>query len=85
MAGHQSMSRIFAISDLHVDMKENLRFVESWSDEKYKDDVVIVAGDLTDHITLLRATLQSIKNKFKHTFYVPGEIAQCQSVSAFYM
>ena len=48
------MSRIFAISDIHVDIPENLHFVESWSASDYQQDVLIVAGDVTDNMTLLK-------------------------------
>ena len=40
--------RVFAISDLHVDYKENRRWVQRLSNCDFTDDVVIVAGDITD-------------------------------------
>jgi predicted MPP superfamily phosphohydrolase len=35
---------IFAISDLHVDAAENMRWVEDLSSENYVNDTLIVAG-----------------------------------------
>ncbi len=67
-------SRVFAISDLHVDHKENLDFIKSWSNDKYKRDALIVAGDVTDNLALLESTLRILKAKFAEVFYVPGKI-----------
>lgn len=66
------MSRIFAISDIHVDIPENLNFVESWSASDYQQDVLIVAGDVTDNMTLLKSVLQSLTEKFSKVCFVPG-------------
>ena len=66
------MSRIFAISDIHVDIPENLVFVESWSASDYQQDVLIVAGDVTDNMTLLKSVLQSLTEKFSKVCFVPG-------------
>ncbi|XP_002737627.1 uncharacterized protein LOC100378179 [Saccoglossus kowalevskii] len=66
------MSRVFAISDIHVDHPANLDWINGWSDQRYRDDVLIVAGDVTDYLPLLESTLSSFKKKFKSVFYVPG-------------
>ena len=36
--------KIYAISDLHVDQAENMKWIEGLSDEKYLNDTIIVAG-----------------------------------------
>lgn len=66
------MSRIFAISDIHVDIPENLRLVNSWTDTDFKNDVLIVAGDVTDDLSLLKTVLTSLTQKFLKVCYVPG-------------
>lgn len=66
------MSRIFVISDIHVDIPENLRLVESWSASDYRHDVLIVAGDVTDNMSLLKTVLQSLTEKFFKVCFVPG-------------
>lgn len=71
---HHGKSRVFAISDLHVDIKQNLEFVESWCSTKYQNDCLIVAGDVTDNEALLQLTLESLKSKFKEVFFVPGTL-----------
>ena len=66
-------SRVYAISDLHIDYPENLEFVRSWSNDKYRNDVLIVAGDVTDNLQLLETTLRQLKKKFAEVFFVPGK------------
>ena len=66
------MSRIFAISDIHVDIPENLRLVNSWSDADFKNDVLILAGDVTDNLSLLKTVLTSLTQTFSKVCYVPG-------------
>jgi len=66
------MARIFAISDLHVDYKENLEWVRNWPADKYKKDVLILAGDVTDNLQTLENCLRSMKNKFAEVAFVPG-------------
>ena len=68
------MSRIFAISDIHVDIPENLRLVESWSTSEFQHDVLIVAGDVTDNMALLKTVLKSLTEKFYKVCYVPGTV-----------
>ncbi|CAH1790040.1 unnamed protein product [Owenia fusiformis] len=66
------MSRIYTISDVHVDYLENRKYIEHLSDQKYESDVLLLAGDVTDNLSLLKTTLQTLKKKFKDVFYVPG-------------
>jgi len=63
---------VYAISDLHVDYQANLDFVQSWSSEKYRNDCLIVAGDVTDNLKLLQQVLCSLKTKFAEVTFVPG-------------
>lgn len=45
---------------------------EALSDSAYKDDVLILAGDISDDQAVLRSTFQLTVRKFKHVFFVPG-------------
>ena len=45
---------------------------EALSDSAYKDDVLILAGDVSDDQAVLRSTFQIMVQKFKHVFFVPG-------------
>ena len=42
--------RLFATSDLHTDYRENFRWLQELSDTEYRDDVLIVAGDVSDRM-----------------------------------
>ena len=64
--------RIFTISDLHVDYKENLNWVNGISDFDFKNDALIVAGDISDKITIVASIFKKLKNSFKYVFFVPG-------------
>ncbi|CAF1195919.1 unnamed protein product [Adineta ricciae] len=64
--------KIYAISDLHVDQSENMKWVEGLSNEKYLNDTIIVAGDITHVLSKLTRTLKALKSKFKDVYYCPG-------------
>lgn len=64
--------RIFACSDIHVDYEENLRFFNSVSKSDFQKDILILAGDVTDNITLLQKVLEHLRACFFQLLYVPG-------------
>ncbi|ELU10139.1 hypothetical protein CAPTEDRAFT_219491 [Capitella teleta] len=64
--------RILAISDIHVNREHNRTLVESWSPLRYSDDVLILAGDISDDLCLLKDTLTCLSEKFRAVFFVPG-------------
>ncbi len=66
------MMRIFAVSDIHVDYEVNAQWVASLSFEEYTEDVLILAGDVSDSIARLSACFQQLTRKFRHVFFVPG-------------
>jgi len=64
--------RILAISDLHVDYRENRDWLAQISNADHRQDVLVLAGDLTDKRDLLERTLESLRPKFAQLFFVPG-------------
>ena len=64
--------RVLAISDLHTDFRQNLQLVEQISESSYKDDALIVAGDIADNIEVINRTLSLLRSRFKMVFYTPG-------------
>ena len=64
--------RIFAISDIHVDFQENQKWIDALSDFEYKDDVLLLAGDVCHNLDRLKETLLQIRFKFHRIFFVPG-------------
>lgn len=66
-------ARIFAISDVHIDHGDSVvRWAEGISATEFKNDVLIVAGDLGDTFNAVQIGLKIFKRKFRRVFYVPG-------------
>lgn len=64
--------RIWAVSDLHTDIRANREAFERTSLDGYGADTLIVAGDVADQPELLRATLARLVARFRSVFFVPG-------------
>jgi predicted phosphodiesterase len=64
--------RIFALSDIHVDFDANARWMESLSTQDYRDDFLILAGDISNSLPVLERSLIFLANRFRKVFYVPG-------------
>ena len=64
--------RVFAISDLHLDYDINYQWVAGLSERDYADDVLILAGDVSDSLPLLARVLRALSRRFKQLLYVPG-------------
>lgn len=64
--------RIFALSDIHVDYEGNAKWVDSLSTVEYQDDVLILAGDLTDRPPLFEWCVRAFAKRFRKVVFVPG-------------
>jgi predicted phosphodiesterase len=64
--------RVFAVSDLHVDYAENLRWVSQISRQDYRGDILLCAGDVSQKLTSLGRVLESLRACFREVLYVPG-------------
>jgi predicted phosphodiesterase len=64
--------RVFAISDLHVDYEINARWIVSLSRRDYQDDVLIVAGDVSDSLARLEWALGELAERVRKLLFVPG-------------
>ena len=64
--------RVFATSDLHTDYRENVRWLEQLSRSDYRNDALIVAGDISDRFEIIRDTLQLLRSRFRHLLFTPG-------------
>jgi predicted phosphodiesterase len=64
--------RLFALSDVHVDYDTNARWLADLSLADYRDDLLILAGDVSDTRRLLEWGLCTLTKRFKRVFFVPG-------------
>jgi len=62
--------RVFALSDVHADFPENQLLLAGLSG--YREDALILAGDVSHDVTLLRTTLGMLLERFRYVFFVPG-------------
>jgi predicted phosphodiesterase len=64
--------RVFAVSDLHTDFRENQALVETLPPGEHTGDALIVAGDIADAPDRVEATLSFLRTRFREVFFVPG-------------
>ena len=64
--------RVFALSDVHIDYDANAQWIANVSLADYQDDVLILAGDVTDVRARLAWCIRVLARRFKHVLFVPG-------------
>ena len=64
--------KVFAVSDVHVDYAENLAWILGLGYKEYANDILILAGDVTEKMSLLEQVLVSLAVSFKVVLFVPG-------------
>jgi predicted phosphodiesterase len=64
--------RVFALSDIHIDYSANAMWIANLSVAEYQDDVLILAGDVTDIQKLFGWCLNMLTKRFKKVLFVPG-------------
>lgn len=64
--------RVFALSDMHVDYTPNALWVAALSTTEYQQDVLILAGDVSDSMDRFTSCLDAFARRFRKVFFVPG-------------
>jgi hypothetical protein len=66
--------RIWALSDVHTDKKENMQWIKALrkTGGLYESDTLILAGDISDNLAIVRETLSHLVGTFRHVFFTPG-------------
>ncbi len=64
--------RVFAVSDVHVDHEANARWVEGLSLTDFQNDVLILAGDVSDSLARLEHCFNTLTRRFMKVLFVPG-------------
>lgn len=66
------LMRVFALSDIHIDYGENRRWLHRLSQWDYKDDVLVLAGDISHDWRLLQEAFRALRARFRAVGFVPG-------------
>lgn len=64
--------KIYAVSDIHIDYQENRDWLESLSGDDFKEDILILNGDISGKLNLIEEAFKILKKRFSEVFYVPG-------------
>jgi len=64
--------RIFVGSDFHADHRENMDWLRQISSEDYRQDILVVAGDVANGLALFETVMALFANRFSKVLYVPG-------------
>lgn len=64
--------RVLAVSDPHVDFPPNLDWLRGLDSPEYRDDGLILAGDVTDDVERLEEAFRIVSDSFAQVFFVPG-------------
>ncbi len=64
--------RVFATSDIHVDYAANFDWLRSLSVYDFTEDILILAGDVSDNLALIAESLELLLGKFRKVCFVPG-------------
>lgn len=64
--------KIYAISDIHIDYKANKEWMLNLSSADYQNDILILAGDITDNLEMLELCFRTFADRFHKVLYVPG-------------
>jgi predicted phosphodiesterase len=64
--------RVFALSDVHADYDANVRWLTDLSSAEHQDDLLVLAGDVSDSLETLERTFRGLRQRFGTVVYVPG-------------
>jgi DNA repair exonuclease SbcCD nuclease subunit len=76
--------RVWAVSDIHTDYADNLEWLRQLTSpggsaasgeaaaESFKQDALLLAGDISDSLETLTKTLEMCVTAFGHVFFTPG-------------
>ncbi|XP_022137065.1 uncharacterized protein LOC111008628 isoform X1 [Momordica charantia] len=70
--GEDNGLRVFVLSDMHTDYAENMNWIKCLSSVNYRDDVLLIAGDVAETYTNFVSTMALLKDRFQRVFFVPG-------------
>ena len=60
--------KVYVVSDLHTDYKENMEWVDDLSKKDHRMDTLLVAGDVADSLKVRR--IIALKNGFSNSSHL---------------
>eukprot|EP01121_Diplochlamys_sp_Union-15-3_P008763 TRINITY_DN2341_c0_g1_i4.p2 TRINITY_DN2341_c0_g1~~TRINITY_DN2341_c0_g1_i4.p2 ORF type:complete len:153 (+),score=21.48 TRINITY_DN2341_c0_g1_i4:43-459(+) len=73
MGQSNNTMNVYAISDIHTDEYDNAKIVKMLSTKHFgANDVLIVAGDISANLEILRETLEHLTSCCKNVFFITG-------------
>jgi len=64
--------KVWATSDLHIDYQENFDWFLNISAKVYKEDILIIAGDIVHDLKKMQQLFENLVPKFYKVLFVPG-------------
>jgi Icc-related predicted phosphoesterase len=64
--------KIYTISDIHIDYKENRTWMHRLSKKDFQEDTLILAGDISGKTNLLVEAFEILRERFQKVLYIPG-------------
>ena len=64
--------RLFVWSDLHVDYPANFQLLKQLSRHDFRQDTLLVAGDVSSSSSKVRHALELLKERFAEVAFIPG-------------
>ncbi|CAE7456263.1 HMA5, partial [Symbiodinium microadriaticum] len=61
---------VYAVSDIHTDKRENMDVIREWP--RRPNDILLLAGDVSNDLDIVRRTFQLVLERFGQVFYCPG-------------
>ena len=69
----EAAARLFVVSDIHSDYEANMAWCRSLADGgRFRRDTLIVAGDVSHSLEVVRETLALLVAAFDRVWFVPG-------------
>ena len=69
----EAAARLFVVSDIHSDYEANMAWCRSLADGgRFRRDTLIVAGDVSHSLEIVRETLALLVAAFDRVWFVPG-------------
>lgn len=66
------LRHVYACSDIHTDHEENMAWVRALDDGRFRSDVLLVAGDVSNSLCTFCETMETLTLAFGLVFFVTG-------------